>query len=257
MAPPRISGQVARRGERRVRARRHLRRRSGDDDLHVRDDGPAEGRAACAPGAARASAGRADAARVPAAAGRPALDAGRLGLGRRPPQRALAGPPFRRAGGRAQVRQVRSGGGLAADGGHGVRNTFVPPTALRMLRDRRQSRADASPSPCARSARAARRSAPRPSPGAARRSGSPSTSSTARPSAISFSPPARRSASTRPAPSASRFRATGSASSARTARAASRTNSARSRVHAARPCDVPVLLEQARRDARRNSSATG
>ena len=85
--------------------RRHRRRRPGDDDLHLRHDRPAEGRAARPPRAPRPSARRADAARVPAAAGRPALDAGRLGLGRRPPQRAPARPPFRRAGGGAEDRR--------------------------------------------------------------------------------------------------------------------------------------------------------
>ena len=47
---------------------------------------------------------------------RPLLDAGRLGLGRRPARRAAAEPASRRAGGRAQVRQVRSGRRLRADG---------------------------------------------------------------------------------------------------------------------------------------------
>ena len=32
------------------------------------------------------------------------------------------------------LRQVRSGGGLRADGAAGVRNAFIPPTALRMMR---------------------------------------------------------------------------------------------------------------------------
>ena len=41
------------------------------------------------------------------------LDAGRLGLGRRPAQRAAAGPASRRAGGGAQVREVRSGEAFA------------------------------------------------------------------------------------------------------------------------------------------------
>ena len=72
----------------------------------------------------------------------------------------------------------------------GVRNAFIPPTALRMLRSA-QARAGATTSTCARSARAESRSAPRPTSGAARPSASPSTSSTARPSAIWCSPPAR------------------------------------------------------------------
>jgi acyl-CoA synthetase (AMP-forming)/AMP-acid ligase II len=67
---------------------------------------------------------------------------------------------------------------------HGVRNAFIPPTALRMLR--------AAPNPrgatgcgCARSGPAARRWARRPTSGAAMRSADRSTSSTARPNAIS------------------------------------------------------------------------
>ena len=105
-------------GEPRFRACRHLAGRSGDDDLHLRHHRSAEGRAARPPRAARPSARRADAARVPAAARRPALDAGRLGLGRRTPQRAPARPAFRRAGGLAELREVRSRGGLPADGRH-------------------------------------------------------------------------------------------------------------------------------------------
>ena len=50
------------------------------------------------------------------AAGRPLLDAGRLGLGRRPARRAAAEPASRRAGGGAPLRQVRSGRSLRADG---------------------------------------------------------------------------------------------------------------------------------------------
>ena len=50
------------------------------------------------------------------AGGRQLLDAGRLGLGRRPARRAAAEPASRRAGRRAPLRQVRSGGSLRADG---------------------------------------------------------------------------------------------------------------------------------------------
>ncbi len=50
------------------------------------------------------------------AAGRPLLDAGRLGLGRRAARRAAAEPAPRRAGGGAPLRQVRSGRSLRADG---------------------------------------------------------------------------------------------------------------------------------------------
>ena len=69
---------------RRFHAGRHRRRRSGADDLHLRHHRPAEGRAARASRAARPSARHRDAARFLAAAGRPVLDAGRLGLGGRP-----------------------------------------------------------------------------------------------------------------------------------------------------------------------------
>src|SRR5215471_12620795 len=64
-----------------------------------------------------------------------------------------------------------------------IRNTFIPPTALRMMR-----------------------SASRPMNGASRCLASSSTSSMARPSAILWSAPARRSASADQAPSASRSR---------------------------------------------------
>ena len=50
-----------------------------------------------------------------------------------------------------------------------VRNAFIPPTALRMLRSAPHPRGRAT-SACAASARAARRSAPRPTNGASRRS---------------------------------------------------------------------------------------
>ncbi len=52
----------------RLRGRADARRRPGDDDLHLRHDRPAQGRAARPSGAARPPAGRPDAARVPAAA---------------------------------------------------------------------------------------------------------------------------------------------------------------------------------------------
>ena len=64
-----------------------------------------------------------------------------------------------------------------------VRNAFIPPTALRMLRSAERSARASSPAAAHRSAPAARRSAPRRWNGAARRSGSRSTSSTARPNA--------------------------------------------------------------------------
>ena len=86
----------------RFHAARHRGRRSGADDLHLGHHRPAEGRAARPSRAARASARHRVPPRIPAAAGRPVLDAGRLGLGRRPAQRAAARPALRRAGGRAR-----------------------------------------------------------------------------------------------------------------------------------------------------------
>ena len=82
-----------------------------------------------------------------------------------------------------------------------VRNTFIPPTALRMLRTvgNPRGRFDLDLRTVASGRRGARGRDLR--LGAARRSGSPSTSSTARPSATSCSPPARRSASRSPAAS--------------------------------------------------------
>ena len=98
------------------RAGRHRRRRSGADGLHLGHHRAAQGRAARPSRAARAPARHRVPARIPAAARRPVLDAGGLGLGGRPAQRAAAGPALRRAGGRRAVREVRSGGGVRADG---------------------------------------------------------------------------------------------------------------------------------------------
>ena len=104
-APPPISRRVATAAD-----------DPGDDDLHLRHHRPAQGRAACPSRAARPHAGHRDAARFLPAAGRPVLDAGRLGLGRRPARLPAAEPLLRRAGGGAPVRQVRSRGGLRGDG---------------------------------------------------------------------------------------------------------------------------------------------
>ncbi len=73
--------------------------RSGDDDIHLGHHGPAQGRAAWAPGAARPPARHLAYPRIRAAAGRPGLDAVRLGLGRRSAQCAPPGALFRYAGG--------------------------------------------------------------------------------------------------------------------------------------------------------------
>ena len=101
---------------RRSYAAQNLGRRSGHDDLHVRHHRPAQGRAACPSRAARPYAGDRDAARFLPAAGRPVLDAGRLGLGRRPARLLAAEPLLRRAGGGAPLRQVRSRRSLCRDG---------------------------------------------------------------------------------------------------------------------------------------------
>ena len=91
-------------------------RRSGADGLHLRHHRPAQGRAARPSRADRPHAGDRAAARFLSAARRPVLDAGGLGLGRRPARLPVAEPLLRRAGGGAPVRQVRSGGGVRADG---------------------------------------------------------------------------------------------------------------------------------------------
>ena len=192
---------------RRFHAGRHHARRSRADDLHLRHDRPAQRRAARPSRAARSSAGHRDAARISPAAGRPVLDAGGLGLGRRPARLPAAAPALRRAGGGAEVREVRSRGGLRADGEDGRAQRLHPADRAAHAA---LGAADAAgtTSACARSARAARRSAPRPTNGASRRSASPSTSSTARPNAIWCWRRARRSACRAPARSASRCPAT-------------------------------------------------
>ncbi len=98
MAPPDFAALL--RGAHRTPSTPETRaRRSGADDLHLRHHRPAQGRAARPSRPARPSARRRDAARVLPAAGRPVLDAGRLGLGRRPARRAAAVAVSRRAGG--------------------------------------------------------------------------------------------------------------------------------------------------------------
>ena len=81
---------------------------------------------------------------------------------------------------------------LMAD--HRVRNTFIPPTALRMLRNVQNPRGrfDLALRTIGSGGEAL---GARLSPGGARRWASPSTNSTGRRSAISCSPPAGRSAS--------------------------------------------------------------
>jgi acetyl-CoA synthetase len=65
---------------------------------------------------------------------RPVLDAGRLGLDRRPVRRAAAEPAPRRARAGAPHGEVRPEFALRLMAEHGVRNAFLPPTALKMLR---------------------------------------------------------------------------------------------------------------------------
>ena len=162
---------------------RHVGGRSRHDDLHVGHHGPAQGRAACPSGPARAFARRADAARVPAAAGRSAwTPADWPGAGEFSTSccRALLGVPV--VARKFDKFDPEEAFRLMAD--HGVRNTFVPPTALRMLR------AVTNPAGPIRSEAAhgrLRRRGPRGRDlrGDARRWGSPSTSFTWTTSAIS------------------------------------------------------------------------
>ena len=150
----------------------------------------------------------------------------------------------------APVRQVRSRGGLRADGAaRRAQRLHSADRAAHDARGRRPARALRSQAAHA-SAPAARRSAPRRWNGAATRSASPSTSSTARPNAISCSAPARRSAcrgrarSARPVPghSVAVIDADGRGLPPRRDRPDRRA--------AARSGDVPRILGQAGGDAR-------
>ena len=143
-------------------------------------------------------------------------------------QRAAARALLRRAGGGAAVQRFDPEEAFALMAATGVRNAFIPPTALRMLRAR-HIRSGATGSRCARSAPAVSRSAHRPTSGASRRSGSSSTSSMGKPSATRFSRPAARSAFQNRAPSASRCQDTRSRSSDPTERCARPANQVRSR----------------------------
>ena len=74
-----------------------------------------------------------DAARLPPAARRPVLDAGRLGLDRRAVRCAVSGLVSRRPVlGTAPASSIRRR--RCPDGRHGVRNVFMPPTALKLMR---------------------------------------------------------------------------------------------------------------------------
>ena len=80
------------------------RRRPGDDGLYLGHYRPAQGRAACATACCSGICPASRSTTNSSPAGRPVLDAGGLGVGRRAAQRAAAGPALRRAGGGAQVR---------------------------------------------------------------------------------------------------------------------------------------------------------
>src|SRR3546814_2164430 len=84
------------------------------DLLYLRHHWAAEGGTARAPRLARPSARRRDAAVLLPAAGRPVLDAGRLGLDRRALGCFASRLAPRRAGGGAPPSQVRSGAGVQA-----------------------------------------------------------------------------------------------------------------------------------------------
>ncbi len=90
--------------------------RSGPPHLHLRHHRQPQGRAACPARAARPPARRDGAARFLPAGRRPVLDAGRLGLGRRPARRPVPLALPRRAGGRLGARQVRARVGLRLHG---------------------------------------------------------------------------------------------------------------------------------------------
>ncbi|CAA9211105.1 MAG: Acetyl-CoA synthetase, partial [uncultured Acetobacteraceae bacterium] len=94
---------------RRFRAGRHGRRRPRGHHLHLRHHRQPEGRAARAPRPARPPAGRGDAAGAVPPARRPVLDAGRLGLDRRPVRCSAAEPAPRRARAGAPHGEVRPG----------------------------------------------------------------------------------------------------------------------------------------------------
>ena len=93
--------------------------------------------------------------------GRSRLDAGRLGLDRRALQHGAAGAALRRAAGRAPHGEVRPRARLRPDRPHGVRNCFIPPTALRMMRTVPRSPPLRHREAAQRSARGARASAPK------------------------------------------------------------------------------------------------
>ncbi len=192
----------------RFHAGRYIGRRSRDDGLHVRHDRPAQGRVARPSRADRAFARRRDASRFPAAARRPHLDAGRLGLGGRPAQCAVAGPALWRAGRCAPVREIRSGRSLCADGARADPQCLHPADRAAHVARGTQSERPPRDQHAFDRLRAASRWGRKPTSGESPRSALSSTNSTARPNATSCSRPAVRWGCPGPAPSASRSPAT-------------------------------------------------
>ena len=87
---------------------RHARRGSGAADLHLGHDRPAQGRAACPSHDAGLGAAGGAVAEPLAARQRDHVDAGRMGVDRRPVRRAVPGLVLRHAGAGPPLRQVRS-----------------------------------------------------------------------------------------------------------------------------------------------------
>ena len=182
-------------------------------------------------------------------AGRPPLDAGRLGLGRRAsstcscPASIFGVPVVARKFDKFDPEEAFR---LMAD--HEVRNTFVPPTALRMLRTVANPARALRPAPAHHRLR--RRGARRRDLRLGPRGAGPHHQRVLRPDRVQprARPPAPRSASRGRARSASRCRATRSAI-IREDGSALRAGRARpDRGAAPRSGDVPRLLEQARGD---------
>ena len=107
---------ASRRRARQLRSRGDGGGGSGVVDLHLRHHRAAEGRAACAPDRHRPPAVDGDGPRVLPQAGRPVLDAGRLGMGRGTSRHAASRLAPRRAGRGASVPEIRRGRRLRSDG---------------------------------------------------------------------------------------------------------------------------------------------
>ena len=179
-------------------SRRHRARRSGDDDLHLGHHRPAQGRAARPSRVARASARR-RAAAFPVSA-KPATASGRRPTGPGPAgcSTCCCRACTTASGGGAQVRQVRSGGGLRADAeGAGAQRLHPADRAAHDAGGAERARTLRLQAAHARLRRRVARGRKRWN-GASPSSASPSTNSTARPNAIWCSAPAPRSACRRP-----------------------------------------------------------